>query len=213
MIDVILPVLNEREAIPWVLERMPTGFNPIVVDNGSTDNSAAIASRLNAEVVFEPHRGFGAACWRGLLAASTDVVCFMDCDGSLHPADLERASIPVADGDVDLVLGARIAERGAWAPHARLANRFLAFEVRRRTGVDLRDIGPLRATLREPLIELGIQDRRSGWPLEMVLRAIKRGWRIHEIEVDYAMRRGASKVTGTLLGTLQAVADMGRVLR
>src|SRR5947207_7489373 len=107
MADVILPVLNEAEALPWVLERMPSGFEPIVVDNGSTDRSAPIAERLGARVVEEPRRGFGAACFAGLRAATAPVVCFMDADGSLDPRELRRVVVPVLDGEADLILGAR----------------------------------------------------------------------------------------------------------
>ena len=116
-------------------------------------------------------------------------------------------------GVADLVLGARQAERGAWPPHARLANRWLARRVRRRYGYHLRDLGPMRACRRERLLDLGLVDRRSGWPLEMVLRAGNAGWRVLEVPVPYLARRGRSKVTGTLRGTLGAVADMRRQLR
>src|SRR3712207_3120159 len=89
-VDVILPVLDEAEALPWVLDRMPEGYRPIVADNGSTDDSPRIAAQLGALVVSEPQRGFGAACFAGLSAASAEVVCFMDCDGSLDPDELPR---------------------------------------------------------------------------------------------------------------------------
>src|SRR5437870_1125503 len=107
MIDVVLPVLDEAAALPWVLTRMPEGYRPIVVDNGSTDRSAAIARDHGAVVIPEPRRGFGAACWTGLLAATSDVVGFMDADASLDPAELPAVVRPILDGDADLVLGAR----------------------------------------------------------------------------------------------------------
>jgi glycosyltransferase involved in cell wall biosynthesis len=213
MPDVVLPVLDEAAALPWVLGRMPHGFRPIVVDNGSSDGSAKIASELGALVVVEPARGFGAACWSGLLAASDAVVCFMDCDGSLDPRELPSVCAPVLGGEADLVLGARVADRGAWAWHARMANRALARELRRRSGASLRDLGPMRAARRQPLKDLGIADRRSGWPLEMVLRAAAAGWRIAEVPVRYRPRIGASKVTGTVRGTLVAARDMAAALR
>jgi glycosyltransferase involved in cell wall biosynthesis len=212
-IEVILPVLDEAEALPWVLDRFPSGFAPIVVDNGSSDGSAELAAELGARVILEPRRGFGAACHAGLWASTTDVVCFMDCDGSLDPRDLPRVADPVLGGQLDLCLGARVPEPGAWPVHARLANAGLAAELRRRTGVSLSDLGPMRGGRRASLIRLGIRDRRFGWPLEMVLRAAAAGWRVGEHPVPYRRRAGRSKVTGTVRGTARAVRDMATVLR
>jgi len=212
--DVVLPVLNEAAAIPWVLGRLPAGFHPIVVDNGSTDGSGDIARELGAEVVEEPRAGFGAACFAGLLAARSEIVCFMDCDASMLPSELPRVVYPVAAGSADLVLGARRPiDHKAWPLHARGANAVLAWQLRRRSGVGLRDLGPLRAARRGALLELGIEDRRFGWPLEMVLRAAAAGWRIEDIPITYLPRVGRSKVTGTVKGTLRAVRDMSDVLR
>ncbi len=213
MVQAILPVLDEVAALPWVLGRMPTGFEPLVVDNGSRDGSAQLAARLGAEVVHEPCLGFGAACSTGLLASRSDVVCFMDCDGSLDPGHLPLVAAPVLGGSVDLCIGARDPARGAWPLHARLANAALAAELRRRTGLALSDLGPMRAARRGQLLGLGIQDRRFGWPLEMVVRAAAAGWRIAELPVPYHRRAGRSKVTGTLRGTVRAVRDMSGVLR
>lgn len=213
MPDVVLPMLDEAEAIGEVLAAMPDGYRAIVVDNGSTDDGPAIARAAGATVVHEPQRGFGAACWAGLQAATDEIVCFMDADGSLDPRDLPSVVAPVAAGRADLVLGAREADRGAWPIHARLANRYLAWHVGRRTDRPLRDIGPMRAARRDGLLALGIEDRRFGWPLEMVLRAGRAGWRIEEVPVPYRERRGRSKVTGTVRGTWRATRDMGRLLR
>ena len=212
MIDVVLPVLDEVDAIPRVLASIPSSYRAIVVDNGSTDDSAVVAAACGARVVHEPRRGFGSACFAGLLAAEHDVVCFMDCDGSLDGADLPRVADPVLAG-ADLVLGARVATPGAWPLHARLANRVLAAEVRRRTGLALFDLGPMRAARREALLALELRDRRFGWPLEMVVRAAQARWRIAEVEVPYRPRVGASKVTGTVRGTVRTVHDMVGVLR
>jgi len=209
---VILPVLNEVEAIEWVLERMPDGYHPIVADNGSSDGSGDLARSLGARVVDVSRRGFGAACWAGLEAATAEVVCFMDCDASLDPAELPRVVAGIDDDTADLVLGARQAEAGAWPVHARLANRWLARRVRRRYDYPLTDLGPMRAARRDRLVSLGLVDRRSGWPLEMVLRAGNAGWRVHEVPVSYRARAGRSKVTGTIGGTLRAVGDMRRQL-
>lgn len=213
MPQVVLPVLNEAQALPWVLHRMPDGYEPIVVDNGSTDGSGDVAGRLGAVVVRQPIPGFGAACHAGLVAAGDGVVCFMDADASLDPQDLPSVADPVAAGDADLVLGERRPDRGAWPWHARLANRALALELRRTTGMRLRDIGPMRAALRSPLMELGIQDRRFGWPLEMVVRALERGWTLREVPVRYSVRVGKSKVSASPRGAALAVRDMARVLR
>ncbi len=213
MPDVVLPVLNEATALPWVLARFPPSYRPIVVDNGSTDGSGDIARELGALVIHEPILGFGSACWAGLEAATDDVVCFCDADGSLDPSDLPLVAEPVLRDDADLVMAARRpVAKGAWPAHARLANRALAWELRRRTGLQLSDLGPMRAMRRQELLALGMQDRRFGWPLEMVLRAADAGWRIDEVSVDYHARSGRSKVTGTVRGTLRAVRDMAGVL-
>ena len=118
MVQVILPVLDEAQAIPGVLAAMPQGFEPLIVDNGSRDGSAAVARRLGARVVEEPQRGFGAACWAGLQAAEGEWICFMDCDGSLDAAELPRVADPVRAGALDLCLGTRRAQPGAWPAHA-----------------------------------------------------------------------------------------------
>jgi glycosyltransferase involved in cell wall biosynthesis len=212
-IDVVLPVLDEAQAIPGVLAAFPEGYRPIVVDNGSTDGSADIARELGAEVVREATPGFGAACFAGLQAARSEIICFMDCDGSLDPVELPKVADPLADGAADLVMGSRVAERGAWPVHARIANRALGLMVRRRAG-RLTDIGPMRAVRREPLLALGMQDRRFGWPLEMVLKGADAGWVIREVPVSYRPRDGGrSKVTGTVRGTLRTIGDMSRAMR
>jgi len=212
-IDVVLPCLNEAGALPWVLSRMPNGFRPIVADNASTDDSAAIAAAHGALVVPVPQRGFGAACHAGLLAASSDIVCVMDADASFDPGDLPLVADPVRAGAVDLMLGRRsMRGKGAWPLHARIGNRVLAAELRRRVGVPVRDLGPMRAARRESLLALALEDRRFGYPLEMVVRAAEAGWRIAETPVPYYPREGKSKVTGTLGGTVRTVRDMSRVL-
>jgi glycosyltransferase involved in cell wall biosynthesis len=212
VIDVVLPALDEATALPGVLAGLPAGFRSIVVDNGSHDGTADVARAHGATVVDEPVRGFGRACFAGLMAADADVVCFMDADGSFDGADLVRVAEPVVAGRADLVLGARAADAGSWPVHARVANRVLAWELRRRTGVALHDLGPMRAAPRAGLLALGVADRRSGWPLEMVLRAHAAGWRLAEVPVRYRPRVGRSKVTGTVRGTVTAVRDMSRVL-
>lgn len=210
----ILPVLDEAQAIPIVLAGFPAGFEPLVVDNGSSDGSAEVARGLGVQVVCEPRRGFGAACWAGLSAARSELVCFMDCDGSLDPGELPAVTAPVQDRRLDLCLGSRQAEPAAWPTHARLANRALAWQLQRRAGAAVTDLGPMRCAARQPLIELGLEDRAFGWSLEMVLRAAKARWRIGEVPVAYRSRAGGqSKVSGSVRGSLRAVRDMSAVLR
>jgi len=212
-IDVVLPCLNEAGALPWVLSRMPNGYRAIVADNGSTDDSAAIAAAHGARVVHVPQRGFGAACHAGLLAARSDIVCVMDADASFDPGDLPLVADPVITNAADLMLGRRSTQgKGAWPLHARIGNRVLAAELRRRVGVQVRDLGPMRAARREDLLALNLGDRRFGYPLEMVVRAAEAGWRIAETAVPYYPREGKSKVTGTVRGTARTVRDMRRVL-
>jgi glycosyltransferase involved in cell wall biosynthesis len=212
-IDVVLPCLNEAGALPWLLTRMPAGYRPIVADNGSTDGSARIAAEHGATVVDVPQRGFGAACHAGLMAATSDIVCIMDADGSFDPQDLEIVSGPVRNGTVDLMLGRRAPQAlSAWPAHARLGNIVLSAELRRRAGVRLHDLGPMRAARRQDLLALDLTDRRFGYPLEMVMRAAAAAWRIGEAPVPYYPRTGKSKVTGTVGGTVKAVRDMRRVL-
>jgi dTDP-L-rhamnose 4-epimerase len=214
VIDVVLPCLNEAAALPAVLSCLPDGFRAIVVDNGSSDSSAAVARNFGATVVSESRRGFGAACAAGLDAADADVVCFCDCDGSLDLAELPLVAEPVLAGQTDLLLGARRpATRGAMSASARIANRALVRQLHAATGLRLSDLGPMRAARRRELLELHIADRRSGWPLEMVLLAASRNWRIAEVPVTYFPRVGRSKVTGTVRGTVTAVHDMRTVFR
>jgi hypothetical protein len=225
-----------------VLGRLPDGWRGIVVDNGSTDGSADVAREHGALVVEEARRGFGAAAHAGLEAATAPFVAFCDADASMDPADLPILAAPVFAGDAELVLGRRRpTTRGAWPFHARVANLALAHlmrrassttrapcsratsaepsvdplstTMRRASGVALHDLGPMRVASREGLLGLGLADRRSGYPLEMVLRASEAGWRIVELDVPYAPRVGRSKVTGTVKGTARAVGDMSRLLR
>lgn len=215
-VDVVLPCLDEAEALPWVLNRIPADWRATVVDNGSTDGSVGIARDLGAYVVHESRRGFGAACHAGLTAATAataDIVYFCDCDAFLDPALLPAVAGPLLDGTADLVLGRRRPTTlGAWPVHARLANLELARLVRRRTGLCLHDLGPMRAARREALPALGLTDRRSGYPLQMVVRAADAGRRVTKTDVPYHPRAGRSKVTGTWRGTWQAVHDMRAVL-
>jgi glycosyltransferase involved in cell wall biosynthesis len=213
-VTVVLPALDEAAAVPRVLAGLPEGYRALVVDNGSTDGTADVARSLGAQVIVEPVRGFGAACAAGLDAAETEVVAFCDCDGSFDLADLVRVCDPVLSGRARLALGARVpTARGAWPAHARLANRYLARRLRTRLGLPITDLGPMRAARRLDWLDLAVRDRRSGWPLEQIVRAGQAGWTVVEVPVRYAPRTGRSKVTGTVRGTARAVHDMRAVLR
>ncbi len=168
---------------------------------------------LGATVVDCDVRGYGAACHAGLEAATAPVVAFLDADASLDPQQLVRVTAPVLAKRIDLMLGRRRpVSRDVWPWHLRLANAELSRRIRRRTGVRLHDLGPMRAARREALLGLALVDRRSGYPLETVVRAADAGWRIAEVDVDYLPRSGRSKVTGTPLGAARAVLDMTKVL-
>jgi glycosyltransferase involved in cell wall biosynthesis len=213
-VDVVLPCLDEAAALPGVLAALPPGYRAIVVDNGSTDGSPEVAAAHGATVVHEPRRGYGAAVHRGLEAATADVVCFLDADGSLDAAALPALVAPVLAGAADLAAGRRIPARGAWPWHARAGNAVLAALLRRR-GVAVHDIAPMRAARRTALLDLGIRDRAFGYPLELLLRAGAAGWRILELPVAYRPRAAGtrSKVSGSVRGTLRAARDMAGVLR
>jgi len=213
-VDVVFPCLNEAEALPWVLSRLPEGYQAIVVDNGSTDGSAEIARAHGARVVRESRRGFGAAAHAGLLASTAPITAFCDADSSMDPQFLPLLVNPVEAGTDDLMLGRRRPSTvGSWPVHARIANTTLSWRLRRITGVNIHDLGPMRAARREALLSLNLQDRRSGYPLEMFLRAAEAGWRIREVDTPYSPRVGKSKVTGTVRGTLTAIGDMSKLLR
>jgi glycosyltransferase involved in cell wall biosynthesis len=217
MTDVVLPCRNEAPALPGLLRRMPAGYRPIVVDNGSTDGSAEVARACGAAVVVVAEPGYGAAVHAGVLAADPldGVVCVMDADGSFDPAQLPRVADPVRAGTADLASGRRRPVRsGVWPAHARAGNAVLARRLRRTTGLELHDIGPMRATRRDALLALDLRDRRFGYPLELFVAAGRAGWRVTEVDVDYHPRQAGtrSKVTGSIRGTLRAIHDMSAVL-
>jgi glycosyltransferase involved in cell wall biosynthesis len=215
MTDVVLPCLNEAPALPWLLERMPAGYRPIVADNGSTDGSPDVARVLGARVVLVPQPGYGAAVHAGIEAAGDGIVCVLDADGSFDPAQLPRVADPVRAGLADLAVGRRRpTTRTAWPAHARLGNALLARRLRRSTGLNIHDIGPMRAARRADLLALGLRDRRFGYPLELFVAAGRAGWRVTEVDVDYAPRAAGtkSKVTGSVRGTARAIRDMSAVL-
>jgi glycosyltransferase involved in cell wall biosynthesis len=217
MTDVVLPCRNEAPALPDLLSRMPPGFRPIVVDNGSTDGTAEVARAFGAEVIAVAEPGYGAAVHAGVLASDPGdgVVCVMDADGSFDPEQLALVALPVLAGAAQLgTARRRPVARGVWPLHARVGNAVLARRIRRTTGLAVHDIGPMRAVLRADLLGLGLRDRRFGYPLELLLAAARAGWRVAEVDVDYHPRAAGtrSKVSGSVVGTLRAVRDMSAVL-
>ena len=212
-IEVILPCLNEADALPWVLDRLPVGYRALVVDNGSTDGSAEIARARGARTVAVEQRGYGSACHAGLAAATAELVVIMDCDGSIDPVDLPAVVRPILTGEADLVVGRRMPRgRGAYPWTLRLANAALAFQLGRRTGLMIMDCGPVRAARRTTLLALQVEDRRSGYPVETLVKAAAAGLHVQQVDVYYLRRRGRSKVTGTPLGAVRAIRDSREAL-
>jgi glycosyltransferase involved in cell wall biosynthesis len=214
-VTVILPALNEAAALPTALACFPPQVDLLVVDNGSTDRTTEVAAAHGARVVQEPRRGFGAACWAGVQASpNAEVIAFADADGSFDGADLAVVAGPVLAGEADLVVGSRMARRaqGAMSALAVLENRLLGLACRLLFRVPLTDLGPYRAIRRDRLLGLGMTDRGSGWPLEMIGRAGRAGLRVAEVPVRYRPRAGGrSKVSGSVRGTVQAVTAMALV--
>jgi glycosyltransferase involved in cell wall biosynthesis len=209
-VTVIIPTRNEAAAIGHVLDDLPASLisEVIVVDSESTDGTPAIATARGARVVAEPRRGYGRACLTGLHAAATpDVIVFLDGDYSDRPAELPRLLQPILDGAADMVIGSRLSGvrlKGALPWHSAAGNRFAARILSRWCRVRLDDLGPFRA-VRYPLIrELDLQEETYGWPVEMIVKASARGYRIAQVPVSYHPRIGTSKITGTLRGSLGA---------
>ncbi|MGH3669612.1 MAG: glycosyltransferase family 2 protein [Pseudonocardiaceae bacterium] len=206
-VDIILPCLDEAEALPGVLAAIPAGYRALVVDNGSTDDTVAVAVAYGATVVSEPRRGYGAAVHAGLLASSAELVGVLDADGSL-PAQALTQLVAEATNGTDLAVGRRVPQAGSWPWHARAGNAVLAALLRHR-GIPVHDIAPIRVAHRQALLDLGITDRGFGYPLELLLRAGVAGWRVREFDIEYRPRTGGqSKVSGSVRGTMRAARDM-----
>jgi len=209
-VGLVIPALDEEAAIERVVRAVPRELveDLVVVDNGSTDQTAAVARRAGARVVVEPRRGYGAACWAGVAALGPEitVVAFLDGDGSQDPAELPHLLAPLVAGGADLVMGVRQFGAGDDHPrHAVLGTWAVTLIVRWRFGVRLSDVGPFRAIRREALDTLELRDRGFGWPVEMVVKAARRGLRIAEVPVAQRPRLGGrSKVAGTVSGSLRA---------
>jgi glycosyltransferase involved in cell wall biosynthesis len=213
--DLVIPCRDEAAALPSVLAGLPPGVRAIVVDNGSSDATAQVARSRGAIVVGESTPGYGAAVHAGVDAATADIVAVMDGDGSMTAADLVPLIEDVARGRADLAVGRRRpASAQAWPWHARIGNAVVAWRLRRRTGLDVHDVAPMRVCRRDRLLELGVEDRRFGYPLELLVRAQRAGWTVREHDVTYGPRAAGtrSKVTGSLRGSVRAALDFARVM-
>ncbi len=209
-ITVIIPALNEEEAIGTVVREVPRDIagEIVVVDNGSTDRTAEVAQAAGARVIREPMRGYGAACLAGAMAANhTDILVFLDGDRSDDPREMPVVLGPLLNGHADLVIGSRttgLAEKGALTSHQRFGNRLVTWIVRLLYGVTLTDIGPFRAIRAPVLRDLGMEHKTYGWPVEMIVKAAKKGYRVVNVPVSCRKRIGVSKVAGTMKGSLLA---------
>lgn len=211
-VTVVLPCLNEAESLPAVLAAIPAGYRALVVDNNSTDGTAEVARRQGAEVISEQRPGYGAAVHAGILSARTDVVAVLDADGSLDPAELPRLTAEL--DRADMVTGRRRPAPGLrWPWHARLGTAAVCWRLRTRHRLPVHDIAPMRVVRRDAILALGVADRRSGYPLELLVRAAQAGWRVVEVDVGYGPRTGGvSKVSGSVRGSITAAVDFWKVI-
>jgi glycosyltransferase involved in cell wall biosynthesis len=214
----IIPALNEEAALAPMLDGLRAALDAVacadadivVVDNGSRDATAAVARKHGARVISEPRRGYGQACLAGIaaLSAGTEIIVFLDADGSDDPEDLARLLAPVLDGKADLVLGSRTAaakSSGAFTPQQAFGNWLATGLMRLFFGARYTDLGPFRVIRREALQRLEMQDTNFGWTIEMQIKAHRAGLRVREIPVNYRNRiAGESKISGTLNGTVRA---------
>lgn len=216
MCDLVLPCRDEAPALRDLLPRVPAEFAVVVVDNGSTDATAEVAARLGAAVVHEAVPGYGSAVHAGLLASTREYVAFMDGDGSFDPCQLLPLLHDVRSGRADIALGRRRpVRRGLWPWHARLGNALILAWLRRRLGLAVHDIAPMRVCRRRALLDLGLEDRRFGYPVELLQAITRAGWRVREHDVDYHPRAEGtrSKVSGSVVGTLRTARDFWKALR
>ena len=212
LVTVVLPCLNEEESLPAVLATIPAGYRALVVDNNSTDDTAGVARRHGAQVIVEPRAGYGSAVHAGVVGATTPVVAVIDADGSMDPGDLPRLVAEL--NGADLVIGRRRPVPGLhWPWVARVGTVVMSWRLRTRHGLPVHDIAPMRVARREALLNLGVVDRRSGYPLELLVRAAAAGWRVVELDVSYGPRTGGkSKVSGSLRGSITAILDFWKVI-
>jgi glycosyltransferase involved in cell wall biosynthesis len=212
-VAVIIPVFNERESLPLVVADIPRDRvdEIIVVDNGSTDETARVAKDLPVRLVREDRRGYGSACLAGIAAIEAsppDVVVFLDGDYSDHPEEMPRL-LDAIEGGCDLVIGSRVLgsrEPGALLPQARFGNALACSLIRLLYGHLYTDLGPFRAVAWDALRRLRMEDRTFGWTVEMQIKALRTALVVAETPVSYRRRVGVSKITGTFSGTIRAGA-------
>ena len=209
-IAVVIPALDEEAAIGVVVREVSRDLvgEIIVVDNGSTDRTAEVAQAGGARVIREPIRGYGAACLAGALAAQdADILVFLDGDRSDDPREMPVVLRPIVEGRADLVVGSRVdgqTEEGAMTSQQRFGNRLVTWMLRLLYGLTLTDIGPFRAIRAPVLRDLGMEHQTYGWPVEMIVKAAKKGYRVINVPVSCRKRIGRSKVSGTMKGSLLA---------
>ncbi|MEM7137135.1 MAG: glycosyltransferase family 2 protein [Myxococcota bacterium] len=216
VVDVVIPALNEEQALPRVIADIPRPFvrRVVVADNGSTDHTAAVAKEAGAEVVFEPERGYGAACLAALSHVAPDppdVIVFLDGDYSDHPAELVDLVAPIAAERADLVVGSRVTGQrtaGALTLQQRVGNAIACRALRWLYRAEYTDLGPFRAIRWDTLCSLAMADRDFGWTVEMQIKAAKCRVRHQEVPVSYRPRIGDSKISGTLVGSVKAGAKI-----
>ena len=214
--DVVIPCRDEALALPGVFADLPTGFRAIVVDNGSKDNTAEVAGDLGATVISETNAGYGAAVHAGVLASTAEFIAVLDGDGSMTARDLPRLLAAVRSGEATMAVGRRRpVARGVWPWHARMGTKALAWWLRISSDFPIHDLAPMRVCRRQDLLDLGIVDRRFGYPLELMIRASAAGWTVYEVSIDYRPRAAGtrSKVSGSATGTARVIRDFAKVMR
>lgn len=211
-VTVVLPCLNEEESLPAVLAAIPAGYRALVVDNNSTDDTATVAARHGAQVVVEPRPGYGSAVHAGVLAATTPIVAVIDADGSMDAGDLPKL-VAELDKGADLVTGRRRPVAGLhWPWVARVGTVVMSWRLRTRHRLPVHDIAPMRVARREALLDLGVVDRRSGYPLELLVGPLRRaGVSSNSTSVTVPDRRQI-KVSGSLRGSIIAILDFWKVI-